>query len=54
MDKPMYNVGLTDDEFTELILLIDDEPVDEDFLQGVRKKLVHKRKLLRRKVKTND
>lgn len=45
----MYNVGLTEEEFTELILLIDDGAVDEELLAGIRKKLSHKRKLLRKK-----
>jgi hypothetical protein len=49
MSDLWYNVGLTDEELTELILLIDDEPVDEEFLSGIRKKLSHKRKLLRKK-----
>lgn len=45
--EPLGNVSLTEDEFSELILLIDDEPIDEVFLQGIRKKLVAKRKRLR-------
>lgn len=48
---PMYNVGFTEAEMTELILLIDDEPVDEEALAGIRKKLSHKRKLLRKRLK---
>lgn len=52
MSEPvMYNVGLTDDELSELILLIDDGAVDEEFLSGIRKKLSHKRKLLRKRTK---
>lgn len=48
-EKIMYHVGMTQDELNELILLIDDEPVDEEFLKGIRRKLVHKRKLLRQR-----
>lgn len=56
MDNPhrnseiVYNVGLSEQELTELIRLIDDEDdLDEDFLMGVRRKLVHKQKQLRAK-----
>lgn len=45
----IYHVGMTQAELNELILLIDDEPVDEEFLRGIRRKLVHKRKLLRQR-----
>lgn len=45
----MGPVYLTDEEFTELISLIDDAPVDEDLLAGIRRKLVAKRKRLRRR-----
>lgn len=50
--EPMryYNVGLTDEEFTELITLIDEGEVDEELLAGIRKKLVQKRKNLRQRV----
>jgi|APGre2960657404_1045060.scaffolds.fasta_scaffold1075147_1 hypothetical protein len=56
MTDPYYNVGLTEAEMTELILLIDDEPthdkpVDEELLSGVRIKLANKRKALRKRVK---
>lgn len=49
---PYYNVGLTEYEMTELILLIDDEPtdlvpVDEELLAKIRAKLVNKRRELR-------
>ncbi len=50
-NHPMYNVGLTEAEMNELILLIDDRPVDEEALSGIRKKLSHKRKLLRKRLK---
>lgn len=45
----VYNVGLTEAELTELVTLIDDGDVDELFLVGIRRKLVHKRKMVRRK-----
>jgi hypothetical protein len=48
-DGYMYNVGMTEAELTELVLLIDDEAVDEEMLAGIRRKLVHKRKQLRRR-----
>jgi hypothetical protein len=56
MPDPYYNVGLTEAEMTELILLIDDEPTDdtpvnEDLLAGVRSKLAAKRKALRKRVR---
>lgn len=44
-----YNVRLSFAEFTELIALIDDEPVDEEFLRGIRKKLALKRRAARRR-----
>lgn len=44
-----YQIGFTAAEIEELILLIDDDPVDEDFLLGVRKKLAKKQKALRRR-----
>jgi len=44
-----YNVGMTDEEMTEIILLIDDEAVDEELLNGIRKKLYLKRKQLRQR-----
>lgn len=44
-----YQIGFTRAEIEELILLIDDEPVDEEFLAGVRKKLAKKQKALRRR-----
>lgn len=47
----MGPVLFTDDEFTELILLLDDEPVDEEILDGIRKKLVAKRRRLRRRLR---
>lgn len=54
-DEPMYNVGLTEAELQELIWLIDDEPVSETMLSGIRKKLVKKRKNLRaQKVKASN
>ena len=49
MTEPFYNVGMTNEEMSELIRLIDDEPVDEGLLLGIRKKLAHKKKLLRKK-----
>lgn len=48
--EPMGPVYLTDEEFSELILLIDDDPVDEELLGGIRKKLVAKRKRLRKEI----
>lgn len=47
----MGPIFFTDEEFTELILLIDDEPVDEELLRGIRLKLAAKRKRLRRRVR---
>lgn len=47
----MGPVLFTDEEFTELLLLIDDEPVDEDLLQGIRQKLSAKRRRLRRRLR---
>jgi len=47
-----YNVMLSEEEFTALIRLIDDEPTDdaeEAFLKGIRKKLYEKRRMLRRR-----
>lgn len=46
--EELYNVGLTMAELEELVLLIDDGEVDEDFLRGIRKKLVNRRKRFRR------
>lgn len=56
MTDPYYNVGLTEAEMTELIMLIDDEPTDdhpvnEDLLANIRTKLATKRKALRKRVK---
>lgn len=48
--KPLGHVELTDEEFQELIWLIDDEPVDEEFLRGIRLKLVAKRRRLHKLV----
>lgn len=53
-DETWTNVGLSMEEFEELIRLIDDEPVDEEFLLGIRKKLVAKRKRLRGRVRDRD
>lgn len=47
----MGPIFLTDEEFTELILLIDDEPVDEELLHGIRQKLAAKRRRLRRRLR---
>lgn len=53
---PYYNVGLTLSEMNELILLIDDEPVDltpvdEDLLTDIRSKLVDRRAKLRKRIR---
>lgn len=48
-EEPVYNVGLDERELYELIRLIDDEPVDEELLSGIRRKLAHKRKMLRQR-----
>lgn len=50
-DELMGPVLFTDEEFTELILLIDDEPVDEELLASIRRKLVAKRRRLRRRLR---
>ncbi len=50
MPEIKYNIGFTLEEFNELIALNDDEPVDEEFLQGLRKKLAAKRKQLRSRI----
>lgn len=47
MTEIVYNVGLTQAELEELIFLIDDEPVDEELLDGIRRKLKHKHKQLK-------
>lgn len=44
-------VGLTLGEMEELILLIDDDPVDEEALSGIRKKLAAKRRRLIKKAR---
>ena len=51
--EAMGLIYLTDAEFSELVLLIDDDPVDEDLLAGIRMKLVAKRKRLRSKTRRN-
>ncbi len=48
---PYYNVGMSEADMTELIWLIDDEPVDENVLKGIRSALVNKRKMLRKRVR---
>ena len=45
-----YNVGLTYEELTLLVRLIDDDNLsdaDEEALRGIRRKLAHKRKVMR-------
>ncbi len=51
MSDPYYNLGLTDAEMTEIILLIDDEPVDEELLGSIRTKVSAKRKELRKRIR---
>lgn len=43
------NVGLSEEEMQEIIYLIDDEPVDEELLKGIRGKMKNRMKRLRRK-----
>lgn len=50
--ETMGPVYLTEEEFTELISLIDDDEVDEEFLKGIRRKLVAKRKRLRQRLES--
>lgn len=45
--EPRFLVGLTLEEFEELVALIDDEPVDEHLLRVIKKRL-------RRKIKAID
>lgn len=45
----LYHVGMTDDEMSILIDYIDEKEVNEDLLLGVRRKMVHKRALLRKR-----
>jgi len=53
MSHLAYNVGLTEHELDLLIKLIDNEEdltdADEDELAGIRRKLAHRRKMLRRR-----
>lgn len=55
-ETPYYNVGLTLPEMNELILLIDDEPVEntpvnEPLLNEIRVKLVDRRSKLRKRIR---
>lgn len=49
--EPLQPVLLTEGEYTELIRLIDDEPVDEDMLRRLRGRLSSRRNRLRKKVR---
>ena len=52
--QPLIDVGLTGEELQELILLIDDEPVDEVLLRGIRQKLKNRQRRLRRTLRIAD
>lgn len=50
--RPTYNVPLNLEELSELVKLIDDEDdLDEVLLSGLRRKLVHKTRLLRSRLR---
>lgn len=49
--EALFQIWFTEQEVNEIVLLIDDEPVDEDFLRGLRKKLVKKRKQYRTEIR---
>jgi hypothetical protein len=49
-DDELYNVGFTYEEMQELVFLINDEPVNEDFLKGIKLKLKNRMKRVRRRV----
>jgi hypothetical protein len=50
----MAPVSLSASEFQELLWLIDDEPVNEVHLRGIRRKLARKYKLLRAEIRKNQ
>jgi hypothetical protein len=49
-----WNILLTHEEVGELVRLIDDREVDEEFLGAIRKKLVHKQHLMRNRARKRD
>jgi hypothetical protein len=54
--ESFYNIGLTQFEIDQLIALIDDDDdnFDEDALQGIKRKLKNKRKIMRKKREFNE
>lgn len=52
--QPVFPVSFTLEELNEVILLIDDKPVDEDFLRGIRRKMAARRKKFNRALRAHN
>lgn len=50
----IYNIGMSEREFTLILMLIDDKPTsdeEEDEIAGLRRRIVAKRKILKQRTR---